>query len=1641
MNAYIEFMTTLLALALLSLQGTGAIWLEGESPTSANVKYGSGAPGRAELLSGAKWLTITGAVPTEGVSLSYDFAAKAGTRDVWHRLGYETARSPFEWRVDGGAWHRIEPTAPTIELTELATWNGVAWLKMGSVNLTEGAHKLEIRIPKPKGDVLYGSDAFAIVDSPFRPYGKWQPGQDPRTDRDRNAEKRVFAVADKSGPERQTIKLNGDWEIARDDEIAPTLVATPMVRLDANPVWTAIEVPGDKALKRPDLVLAHRVWYRTRFQVPAAQAGRSFSLTFRQNSLNTTVIVNGQTQGFNKNPFVKWSCDVTSAVKPGVNEVLVGIRDAWYGFTQDPANPAKIRESFAFPVANDHQGFLRLDYPVWGCFDSGLLDTPELTVGGLAFASDVFVKPSVSKKRLDAEVTLRGSGRAIVSIDAVDPDTKQVAAKIASQEVDLNPGVDNSVKLGGAWADPKLWWPDQPKMYHLRTTVSMGGAPVDVSETPFGFREWTTDGPNYRLNGVVWHGWAELTLGNTPDTWLANYRKNGQRFARMSGTAQNGGGIHWLGMPYDEALDWCDQNGVTIRRSGPLDGEAIGYMAVDEAGGINKPLLQNVRDQMVAQVKGERNHPSVNVWSVENEWLYINCINLYGDKMDAFEADMDATIKAVEAVDPTRLSMVDGGGAGKANLFPIHGDHYVYTNKPDDYPNLAYTSQPHGGGRGRWVWDGKRPRYAGEDYFASGINPADYAWIQGEEAFGGKADAHRGMAQVQRMITEGYRWNGAFTAFHLWVGDEGKQFHDKYIANAERALFVRQQDWSFQSGASIVRTLGVFNDSHDPAPLTASWSVVVGEKTLSKGSKVVAVAPGTKETFDISMVAPKVATRTGAKLMLDLQAGGKSVFKDVKQVVVLPDVALPTGSLAVYDPGGTLTAFLKARKVAFRAVTSLVALPADVPTLIIGPNALTEKESADPALAAYAFDGHRVVVLEQKHPLRYGALPTDLEVAEGGGAYGFAEDSTHLTMSGLKDVDLRSWGQNARLYERAYVKPVKGVRSLVQVGSRLSQTALAEVPVGKGVVLLCQLQVGQNLTRGGPSRTLLANLLRHAAAYKYVERPVRAFVGDANLTKALDAVGVRRTAATSALDAIQGDGIAVVSATATNLGQLAANLPKVRAFTERGGSLVLNGLTPEGLADYNRIVGVDHLIRPFRREKTALAVPRDLLATGIATGDVVMYSGEKIFDFNDDMFVAKDIFSYVVDTSDVAPFAILPNEELYNTVNGFLSADGWKYIYSFALNAGKPEYTMTFPKAMPFNELTWVGNGFYHKVTKIGLSFDGGPQLTFDVQPNIDPQVLSISPAKTAKTIQLTILDWTKNDGATNEVVGIDNIYLKAARPADWSAKVRPLMSVGGLVRYPQGRGSIVLANLAFLDKEAVPVNAAKKQSILGAILRNLGAGFSGGANMVVPGAKGLTYTPISLAGKATAYRNERGWFGDAKKTLADLPTGKQTFGSVTFDVYNFATSPVPTAVVLGGDGVPGNLPTSVEGIKVGAKANALFFLHTARMDHRRDERERREGKRYEMARYVVKYADGTTVRVPIVAEVDIDDYRQTNPVDLPGARVAWSKPFPGGDGSATAYMMQWTNPKPDVLIESVGLEYGQDRRGVPALLAVTAAR
>jgi len=54
-------------------------------------------------------------------------------------------------------------------------------------------------------------------------------------------------------------------------------------------------------------------------------------------------------------------------------------------------------------------------------------------------------------------------------------------------------------------------------------------------------------------------------------------------------------------------------------------------------------------------------------------------------------------------------------------------------------------------------------------------------------------------------------------------------------------------------------------------------------------------------------------------------------------------------------------------------------------------------------------------------------------------------------------------------------------------------------------------------------------------------------------------------------------------------------------------------------------------------------------------------------------------------------------------------------------------------------------------------------------------------------------------------------------------------------------------------------------------------------------------------------------------------------------------------------------------------------------------------------------------------------------------AQIAWARPYAAGGLNAVAYSQQWNNPRTNEPIDSIDLVYGPDRRGVPALLAITA--
>lgn len=1671
------------------------VWVESEKPTAANIDM-KPSPWGGKVMSGDNWLQVNiddkdveKKTPAGGILLSYKFnAPTTGTYQVWNRLGFENVRSAFDWRLDDAAWKAVSPDEITTDLTEIGFWASIAWLKMGQTSLNAGSHTLQIRLPitydvqKKPQRIFYSSDALCLFKGDFHPNGPYRPNDMSwQTPAIKSAANKTFSMPATTPSAQNALSLRGEWQIARWDEMLVKDRTAPIKSLP-NPEdlhWESISIPGDKNKQRPELTFAHRYFLRTRVDIPAGSKDHSYYLHFPSLNMIASVFVNGQYCGSDDTPFALWDCDISKAVKSGNNEIWVGIKDTYYAIdTNDGKN---LRTSFMMPTEffTDNQGSsMTLDFPVWNHRENGILQEPTLVSAGKVYTSDVFALPSVKNKSLGLEITLKNPTANPIDVtvaNSVAPlksgDTEKT---FETKQVQVPAGKEVVIRLNETFAKPKLWWPDDPQQYLVTTKLSVGGKQLDSRTTKFGFREWDWHGATFTLNGIPWHGRADLAdFGvENPEAAVATWHRHGQNMQRLWN--ENGQG----GMNLEQTLDFYDSHGIPVRRTGIFDGEKAAYRLTEqvkvngkETTVARRALYDNWHRQLRAWARGQRNHPSIFIWSMENEITFINS-SVFGLN-PITDLEMRKAGQILAQLDPTRPQMTDGGNALLDESLPVYGGHYMEAPL-SSLPDAAYDIKGLTD-RQKWPITHQKPILMGEAYFASGFELSSLATVGGESAFVGKAESHPALGLIGKIYSEGYRWNGI--SFHFWLGGESDAYYNSW---QPVAVLCRQWDWTFGSGQKVVRTMGIFNDTRFDDPIMLTCTLKIGGKTAATETSVHKIAAGMNHKFDVTLTMPQVSTRQEGEWTLALSVKGKQVFQDTKQISVL-GTGRPTalfhksktqisgtkstvggahssagskpgrlrlasqveGSLVVYDPNKSVTPLLTADRITFTPISSLSSLPANAKTLLIGKDAVDAVSSTSGILAAYAAAGRSVIVLEQKFPLQFQALPGAMRLDKNEGRIGFVEDLDHPIMMGLAQKDFFTWSGDGVLYRNAYNKPTSGGKSLLQCDDQLKDSALIEMPSGKGILLLSQLVIGEKAATSPVAHRLLLNMIDYGQTYKQVFRSVALVSDNPRLTKAVDAIGVAYGKDSDVLSAIAKPGsIAVVSATSANLKTLAQNEAKVKTFTEGGGWLLLNNLTPEGLGDYNKLVGVAHLIRPFGREKVTFPAVRNPLTAGLATSNIVIGSGKQIFDYNAGQYPATDAFSYVVDYDDVAPFGKSTFFAYDNIVNNFVSADGWPLIIDFpAPTEGKPfPIPITFPRQETITEFTYVGNVMYNPTTKVNLVFDGKNRVELPTRPDDQPQTFAIPSLIAAKEITLEIAEWKSlPDKRQNgqDLIGIDNIYLKAKRTPEFYKKVKPLLNIGAMVAYPQGSGGIVLCNVNFLDNEAVPENVIKKQTILATLLRNMKAPFAGSGNAI--SSANLVYQPIDISKQANQYRGEQGWFGDKNFTFAAFPGGRQTFAGVDYSIYTFATSPVPTAVMLAGEGVPNGLADSIRGIPVGRKADALFFLQAARIDQRRNEQEVRDNSKFETADYVINYADGQQVKVPIYSEIDIEDYKQKSPAPLPGAQIAWLRPYEGTPYTAVAYQMRWNNPRPNVEIKSIDIVYGQQRRGVIALLAVSA--
>ena len=263
-------------------------------------------------------------------------------------------------------------------------------------------------------------------------------------------------------------------------------------------------------------------------------------------------------------------------------------------------------------------------------------------------------------------------------------------------------------------------------------------------------------------------------------------------------------GQQFGGLDKQKALDLMDARGIIVRRSGIFDGEGANYLHQLANG---RELFDNWIEQLKAWVKEERNHPSILIWSIENEVTFINSRNL-GLHAVRGAADRPGRPRGdgpgPHAAGDGRRRQLPGGRVAAGQRRALSGELLARLSRRGLHPGQGLR-RPREAGHcpgarcsGGWCPTG-RSSWANRT-IVRGSNPAAFSQFGGEGCFTGwGAATQQGAGLLAKMLAEGYRWHGV-AAHHFWLGAEDATLH--YNSWKPVCVLCRQWNWTFGGGST-----------------------------------------------------------------------------------------------------------------------------------------------------------------------------------------------------------------------------------------------------------------------------------------------------------------------------------------------------------------------------------------------------------------------------------------------------------------------------------------------------------------------------------------------------------------------------------------------------------------------------------------------------------------------------------------------------------------------------------------------------------------------------------------------------------------------------------------------------------------------
>lgn len=661
------------------------------------------------------------------------------------------------------------------------------------------------------------------------------------------------------------------------------------------------------------------------------------------------------------------------------------------------------------------------------------------------------------------------------------------------------------------WTDANWWSPDSPFLYRAEFELMDGERVIDRREETFGFREFWCEGSQFKLNGIPlnlrgdsWHfqGGAQQTEG---------YIRNWYRMCRS--TQVNSIRLHAEPYPADY-LRIADEEGMLIVDETAIYGSSKSMLA------DHPDYLAACRQHIRRLVRRDKNHPSVILWSVQNEMRWV-------DGREGFKVHLPGLMALIRKLDPTRAILTEGDNRllSKAHT-EVESRHY----------NIDGTIRQ---------WDRTVPLTFGEHGGWWYICPQNSSMYVGLQAYRGTDESALGLAEKERLFVEYARRQGVsglstFNFAHYFMRAMPEQdvvlpppvrldlpgvkpkripaysltMHNGLLPEEEppyrpnpafavlaeafkpTTIIAAEYDRCFYDDQPIERSFDVYNDTLSGRSVVVKFTVKQGETLVHEESFEFTQSPAEPKGLRIKWQPQPVQSEGRAELAATLLHDGQPVHELRLNYRILTaslrsrpvPVQRPVvywGNDADYE---TVRRFIPRCERVNREQLADRRLPTEG-LLIIGSYAEDADGALERQLQAYVAQGGRLLLLEQNQ-LSLGKLTLSRSPFQRA----HAGDYGHPALSGIGDDDLMFWRPELAeegplpIIRAAFEKPVCGDFTLLLECSAGDfgdggdlWSPLLEYRRGRGLMVANQLELMAHADRVPQACLLLRNLLAYAA--------------------------------------------------------------------------------------------------------------------------------------------------------------------------------------------------------------------------------------------------------------------------------------------------------------------------------------------------------------------------------------------------------------------------------------------------------------------------------------------------------------------------------------------------------------------------------